>query len=283
MIASSPGLRRRRWTGPERARAEIDILDLGYIVIDVKRFAQSVILGRSPRQCIGEACCLLLVVVLLQPRAAEAQPTSDSAGDCGVAICLQTGMSNWRYAATQYCEAEVCLRDSLEGLVALDWDRMLAGQLTLFSTAANPYIGLTNGEYQRLRALRDNNLQERIALLAKVRGSCKPAELRLRLDVPGYDLVEVTFAMPSPADGGGHGFQATQIRRTYRQLPGGSVGWWVRWISYRFPGITLMRGPPTEFANYEIGLYMGGLVLFDKEFAAGTPDDYLSQPACVAH
>ena len=73
-----------------------------------------------------------------------------------------------------------------------------------------------------------------------------------------------------------------QLRRTYRSLPGGSVGWWVRWISNRFPGITLLDGEPEAFASYEIGLYMGGLVLFDLEYAQPAAEAYASQPACVA-
>ncbi len=243
--------------------------------------SHSSIKGRRTRQRASEAGCLMLIVLTLQQRAAEAQSDPIAVGDCGAEICLQSGVSNWRYEAAQYCEAGVCLRDRLDSLLALDWDRMMAGQFSLFSTPANPYVGLTNGEYQRLRTSRDGNLEETIALLAKVRSACRASELRLRLDVPGYDVVEVTFGMPLATDGDGEGFQVTQIRRTYRALPGGSVGWWIRWITYRFPGIALLDGEPTEFANYEIGLYMGGLVLFDKDFAPGNPDGYGSQPACL--
>lgn len=220
-----------------------------------------------------------MLIGAIQLNAATAQSNPELSENCGVDICLESGVSNWRYEASQYCEADVCLRDGLESLAELNWDRMTAGQFTLFSTARNPYVGLTNGEYQRLRATRD--LAERIALLARVRSACKPAELRLRLDVPGYDVVEVAFAMPLYGDVEGQGFRVIQIRRTYRSLPGGSVGWWIRWISHRFPGIALLDGEPTEFASYEIGLYMGGLVLSDMEFRPGTPEEYAAQALCM--
>jgi hypothetical protein len=227
---------------------------------------------------VGGTCGVILLIGLGEPRVAEPQ----SSRDCGAEICLESGASNWRYEASQYCEAEVCLRDSLASLIALDWDRMTAGQFTLFSSPANPYIGLTNAEYEVLRAARNSDLSGRIELLAKVRSACRPAELSLRLEVPGYDIVEVTFGMPLAGEGEREGFQVTQIRRTYRGLPGGSVGWWVRWISYRFPGIVLLQGEPREYASYEIGLYMGGLVLFDKEFRPGAPEEYSAQPLCMA-
>ncbi len=218
-------------------------------------------------------CCVLGL--------ARAQSGTEFQQDCGVAICIQSGVSNWRYEATQYCEADVCLRDPLDALVALDWDRMTAGQQTLFSAARNPYVGLADDAYQRLRTSREPSLGEQIALLATVRAACRPAELRLRLDVPGYDVVEVTFQVPLVAAETGHGFQVTQIRRTYRSLPGGSVGWWVRWISNRFPGIPLLDGKPSAFASYEIGLYMGGLVLTDIEFEPATLEQHARQPGCV--
>ena len=200
--------------------------------------------------------------------------------DCGVAICIQSGMGNWRYEATQYCEAGVCLRDRLAALVGLDWDRMTAGRGTLFSAARNPYVGLSDDAYRSLRTSADLSLPEQIALLADVRSACRPADLRLRLDVPGYDLVEVTFAVPLATTEAEPGFQVTQIRRTYRSLPGGSVGWWVRWISNRFPGIPLLDGEPREFASYEIGLYMGGLVLTDIEHVPPMAGELAEQPAC---
>jgi len=212
---------------------------------------------------------------------ARAQSGGDFEQECGVAICIQSGVSNWRYEATQYCEAGVCLRDRLAALVGLDWDRLTAGQRTLFSAARNPYVGLDDAAYQRLRTASELSLAERVALLADVRVACRPAELRLRLDVPGYDVVEVTFQVPLTNDATGNGFQVTQLRRTYRSLPGGSVGWWVRWISNRFPGIPLLAGEPEAFASYEIGLYMGGLVLTDIEFEPATLEQHARQPGCL--
>ncbi len=156
------------------------------------------------------------------------------------------------------------------------------GRLALIGSNRNPFIGLENAEYQRFRELESTELSERIAALSRVRAVCQPTEFQLRLDVPGYDRVFVTFAMPVVEDTENSGFQVTQLRRTYRSLPGGSVGWWVRWISNRFPGITLLDGEPQAFASYEIGLYMGGLVLADLEFSPGTAEEYASQPACAA-
>jgi len=225
--------------------------------------------------------CGLMGATFFTSAMALAQSGTDFDQDCGVAICIQSGVSNWRYEATQYCEAGVCLRDRLAALVALDWDRMTAGQRTLFSAARNPYVGLADDAYERLRTSRELSLDEQIALLADVRAACRPAELRLRLDVPGYDVVEVTFQVPLTSDAAGNGFQVTQLRRTYRSLPGGSVGWWVRWISNRFPGIPLLDGEPQAFASYEIGLYMGGLVLTDIEFDSATLEQHARQPGCL--
>lgn len=202
--------------------------------------------------------------------------------DCGADICLQTGVSYWRYHPTQYCEGDVCLRDKLEDIAHLNWDRLMSGRLALIGSNRNPFIGIDNSEYQRFRELGNADLGERIAALSRIRAVCQPTEFSLRLDVPGYDRVFVTFAMPVVRDDEDSGFQVTQIRRTYRSLPGGSVGWWVRWISNRFPGISLLEGEPEAFASYEIGLYMGGLVLFDLEFTAGTEEAYASQAACAA-
>ena len=216
-------------------------------------------------------CCTLDVVL--------AQSVSESDRDCGATICIQSGVSNWRYEASQYCEADVCLRDRLATLVDLNWQRMTAGRQTLFSRGSNPYLGLDDAAYQRLRNSEVTGLAEQLAILATVEGTCMPAELRLRLDVPGYDVVDVTFQIPLvTADVGG--FQVTQLRRTYRSLPGGSVGWWVRWISNRFPGIPLLDGDPEAFASYEIGLYMGGLLLTDIEFVSPTPAALAQQPFC---
>lgn len=226
-------------------------------------------------------CCLISLTVVAQLRPQEAQSRSEKPVDCGADICLQTGVSYWRYHATQYCEGDVCLRDRLADIADLKWDRLTSGRLALIGSNRNPFIGLENDEYQRFRDLETGELRERIDALARIRASCRPTEFTLRLDVPGYDRVFVTFVMPLVDDGEGSGFQVTQIRRTYRSLPGGSVGWWVRWISNRFPGITLLDGEPEAFASYEIGLYMGGLVLFDREFEPGTEEAYANQSVCA--
>lgn len=234
------------------------------------------------RRSILGAACLALLIAGLQLRLAGAQSRSERAGDCGAEICLQAGVSNWRDDATQYCDGDVCLRDRLADIAELDWDRLIAGRYALIGSNRNPFVGLDEVEYRRLRALADTELRERVGLLSKVRAACQPTEFALRLDVPGYDVVVVTYNIPVTASEQGSGFQVTKIHRTYRGLPGGSVGWWVRWISNRFPGIALLDGEPTEFASYEIGLYMGGLVLFDKEFRAGAPEHYAAQPGCGA-
>jgi len=195
---------------------------------------------------------------------------------------MQTGVSYWRYDANQYCEGDVCLRDRLDEISALEWDRLMSGRLALIGSNRSPFIGLENAEYQRFRELGNGELQQRIDLLADVRAACRPTEFSLRLNVPGYDVVVVSFSMPVAADGRESAFRVTKIHRTYKNLPGGSVGWWIRWISKRFPGISLLDGEPTAFASYEIGLYMGGLVLFDAEYRAGTAEAYAAQMACTA-
>ena len=92
-----------------RSRPEpaIDNLAPGYIVIGMRRFRYSATRDRNRRPRIGEVCLLIVAFAALVPFTVEAQSRSETAGDCGVAICLQTGISNWRYEATQYCEAEV--------------------------------------------------------------------------------------------------------------------------------------------------------------------------------
>ena len=231
---------------------------------------------------VSQPWLMILAFGLAAPGVSHAQSRSEEPVDCGADICRQTGVSYWRYHPTQYCEGDVCLRDKLEDIAHLNWDRLMNGRLALIGSNRNPFVGLENTEYQRFRELGNADLAERIAALSKVRAVCQPTEFSLRLDVPGYDVVVVTFAMPVVESTDDSGFQVTQLRRTYRGLPGGSVGWWVRWISNRFPGITLLEGEPDAFASYEIGLYMGGLVLFDLEFEAGTPQAYASQPACAA-
>ena len=222
------------------------------------------------------------LTVVAQLRPTEAQSRSEEPVDCGADICLQTGVSYWRYHPTQYCEGDVCLRDRLEDIADLNWDRLMNGRLALIGSNRNPFIGLDNAEYQRFRELANADLDERIEMLANVSGACQPTEFSLRLDIPGYDVVVVDFGMPVAAGGEPSGFQVKQIRRTYKSLPGGSVGWWVRWISNRFPGISLLDGEPEVFASYEIGLYMGGLVLSDIEYRTGTAEAYAAQPACTA-
>lgn len=213
---------------------------------------------------------------------ADAQSRSEEPVDCGADICLQTGVSYWRYHPTQYCEGDVCLRDKLEDIAHLNWDRLMSGRLALIGSNRNPFVGLEDAQYQRFREFANTDLRERIDTLARIRAVCQPTEFSLRLDIPGYDVVVVTFGMPVAADGEPSSFQVTKIHRTYRSLPGGSVGWWVRWISSRFPGISLLDGEPEEFASYEIGLYMGGLVLTDIEYRPGTAEAYEGQSACAA-
>jgi hypothetical protein len=175
------------------------------------------------------------------------------------------------------------LRDSLESLVGLDWDRVTAGLDALIAADANPFIGLTDDEYRRLRLPGNDDVKERLRLLGRVRTSCRPAQFSARLEVPGYDTVIVTFAVAPASEPGRQRFQVTTIDRTFRGLPGGSVSAWIRWISYRFPGVELMGdGVPTTIASYEIGLYIGRLVLLDTEFRYGQPADYARHSDCAA-
>ena len=76
-------------------------------------------------------------------------------------------------------------------------------------------------------------------------------------------------------------FQVVRVERLYR-ITTGRTGSWLRWIHNRFPGIVRMEGPPSEFANYEMGLYVGNVVLFDKEYRSGQPADYVKHPDCAA-
>jgi hypothetical protein len=218
---------------------------------------------------------------LSAPLPAAAQSRSEPASDCGTTICLQTGVGRWQIEPSEYCEAEVCLQDSLASVLELDWDRMPAGRDSVTARAANPFVGLTDAEYQRLGALGDDELAQRVQLLGKVRLSCEAKEFKLRLNVPGRDIVLVTFATPLATAERSQNFQVTAIDRTFRGLPGGSIGWWIRWVTYRFPGIVLMQGEPTDFANYEIGLYMGRLLLVDQTFEFGAPAEYAGHPECA--
>lgn len=226
--------------------------------------------------------CVLLALAF-QPQTAEPQRV-EAVGECGAEICLQAGEPNWRSAASNYCEAGVCLRDNLDNLIALEWDRMTTSEDALTAAGTNPFVGLTDAEYRRLQSLREDDVEDLLRLLGKVQTSCQAAEFSARLAVPGYDTVIVTFGVPLASDGNRQSFQVTAIDRTYRALPGGSVSAWIRWMSYRFPGIELMEdGMPTAFASYEIGLYIGRLVLSDTEVRIGRPADYGRHPDCAAH
>ena len=219
----------------------------------------------------------LLIAVMSQLSVAAGQTSAAPDSRCSAEICVQSGLSNWRYDVTQYCEADVCLRARLEDLTALDWERLTAGSDGLAALGDGALAGLADAELERLRRGSAEDVAELVALLGKAHGACERVELTLRLDVPGYDLVDVGFAiLPGDDD-----FEVTRIDRTYRALPGGSVGWWIRWISHRFPGIVLLDGEPTELASYEIGLYMGRLVLFDKDFEASRASAGRREPACA--
>jgi len=119
----------------------------------------------------------------------------------------------------------VCLRDRLEDIAHLNWDRLMSGRLALIGSNRNPFVGLDNAEYQRFRDFSNADLSERIETLTRISAVCQPTEFSLRLDIPGYDVVVVSFSMPVAADGEPSSFQVTKIHRTYRGLPGGSVGW----------------------------------------------------------
>ena len=233
------------------------------------------------RQRIGRLCCLLLVMNLCQPRTAESQWFPERSVECGAHICLETGKSNWRSEPSNYCEEGVCLQDSLESLVSLRWNRMTAGQDSLTIADANPFIGLTNGEYQTLRELGDNDIGERVRLLGKVGVSCQLGEFSLGLSIPGRNSANVTFGTPLSGNGGYQGFQVIRIDRRYR-ITTGRTGYWLRWIHIRFPGIVRIEGSPAALANYEMGLYVGSVVLFDKEFQFGQPADYGRHLDCPA-
>ena len=233
------------------------------------------------RRKFSALCCLTLIMSLARAQMAESQFRSEPVGACGADICLETGMSNWQYTPSQYCSSGVCLQDSLASLLSLDWEEISAGQDALSLADANPFIGLTDGEYQRLRELGDDDIEERVQLLGKIRVSCQIGEFSLGLDVPGRDIVEVTFGTSSAENGGSQQFQVIRIDRLYRSFAGDSMGWWIRWLSYRYPGIVLMEGAPTAFASYEMGLFVGKVVLYDLEFRSGQPAEYGKHPDCA--
>jgi len=233
------------------------------------------------RRSISALYCLLLIMSLGRAQMAESQSRTEPAGDCGADICLETGMSNWQSTPSQYCSSGVCLQDTLESLVSLNWDEVTAGHDSLTHADANPFIGLADAEYQRLRELGDDDVEERVRLLGKVRVSCQIGEFSLGLDIPGRDIVEVSFGTPLASNESSQQFQVIRIDRLYRSFAGGSMGWWVRWLSYRYPGIVLMEGSPTAFANYEMGLFVGKVVLYDLEFRSGQPEEYGRHPDCA--
>ncbi|MGI9257627.1 MAG: hypothetical protein ACR2QQ_02215 [Gammaproteobacteria bacterium] len=111
--------------------------------------------------------------------------------------------------------------------------------------------------------------------------SCRPNRFALGLSLPGRNSATVTFGTPLADNGGYQGFQVIRVDRLYR-IGTSRTGAWMRWIHYRFPGIDRIEGSPTEFANYEMGLYVGNVVLFDKEFRFGQPADYGKHPDCEA-
>lgn len=224
---------------------------------------------------------LVPVFGLCQAQPAESQWFPELSEACDAHICMEAGKSNWRADASNYCEEGICLRDSLESLSSLRWNRINADQDFLAADHANPFIGLTDTEHRMLRELGDGEVEERVRLLGKVRASCQPKELSLRLSIPGRNSATVTFATPLASDGGYQGFQVTRIDRQYR-ITTSRTGSWLRWIHNRFPGIVRMKGPPTAFANYEMGLYAGSVVLFDTEFQLGQPEEYGRHPDCQA-
>ena len=224
---------------------------------------------------------LVLVLSLYQVQPAESQWFPERSEECDAHICLEAGKSNWRSNASNYCEDGVCLRDSLESLVSLRWNRINDGEDSLTTDDANPFIGLPDTEYQMLRELDDEDIEERVRLLGKVRVSCQLKEFTLDLSIPGRNSATVTFGTPLASDDGYQGFQVVRIDRRYR-ITTSRAGSWLRWIHNRFPGIVRMEGPPGEFANYEMGLYVGSVVLFDKEFQFGQPEDYRNHPNCQA-
>jgi hypothetical protein len=234
----------------------------------------------SPR--VRYPSLFLLIAGFCQPWAAEAQSRTEVIGTCGSAICIKTGDGNWQYKAADYCDSEVCLRDSFESIAALNWDRMADGQEDLIVADENPFVGFTDAEYRQLRDYGDDNLDERLQLLANVGVSCEVSSFSLRLNTPGRDIVIVTFGATVDREVGNQEFQVVSIDRTFRDLPGGSMGWWIRLVSHRYPGIERMVGEPTAFANYETGLYISRLVLLDIEFEYGTAAELSSHPDCLS-
>ena len=224
---------------------------------------------------------LILVVSLFLAQSAQSQWFPERSEECDAHICVQTGESNWRSDVSLYCEADICLRDRLDGLVDLGWSRISAGADFLASSDERDFIGLSSTEFQQLREFGDEELEERVRLLGKVQATCQLKHFTLELSLPGRNSATVTFATPIAVDGGFQGFQVIKVDRRYR-IGTSRTGSWMRWIHYRFPGIDRIDGRPREFANYEMGLYVGSVVLFDKEFEVGQAEDYAKHPDCEA-
>ncbi len=220
-----------------------------------------------------------VIAVAIPASAAVAQP---QVGSCGAVICINSGDANWQIDVSDYCDSEVCLRDTLASLSDLNWDEVLEGREQLTISAQNPYVGLTDEQYARLAELGDDDIDEQVQLLSQVSTACRSTEFTLELDVPGRDIVKILFATSASSVGGPQQFQVVEIDRTYRSLPGGSMGWWIRWISHRFPGIVRIDDVPRDFASYETGLYVSRLVLLDTQFQPGQPADYGDHPDCIA-
>ena len=236
-------------------------------------------------------CSLPLVCGIFQSPIVDAQITTNNpgtmsrsvvVGNCGSVICKQTGEANWKYVASDYCDSEVCLQDSFESLVSLRWDRITAGWEGLVTADANPFVGLSDEMYQQLKDYGEDSLAERLQLLAVAGVTCEASSFSLRLNIPGRDIVVVTFGVAAGSVGGSQEFQVVSIDRTFRDLPGGSMGWWIRLVTHRYPGIVRLLDVPTEFASYETGLYVARLLLLDTGFEYGTAEEYRAYPVCAA-
>ena len=221
---------------------------------------------------------LAIVALAVLSSAVMAQP---QIGSCGSVICINSGDANWQIEVSDYCDSEVCLRDTFASLTELNWDELLDGREGLTSSAENPYVGLTDEQYARLAELGGDDIDEQVQILSQVSAACRPTEFTFELDVPGRAVVKIVFGTSSSSVGGSQQFQVVAIDRTYRSLPGGSMGWWIRWVSHRFPGIVRIDGVPRDFASYETGLYVSRLVLLDTEFRRGEPADFVSHPDCM--
>jgi hypothetical protein len=157
---------------------------------------------------------------------------------------------------------------------------MTTGQDSLTDAQASPFIGLTDGEYARLKELGDGEGAERMQLLGKVQTACRPGEFSVDLSIPGQDTANVTFGTPLARGGDYQGFQVTRIDRSYR-IADTNRSTWLRWIHWRFPGISLMSGPPTAVTNYEIGPFVATVVLLDTAFELGEPAEYAAHSDCL--